>query len=72
MSHQSKHLYEFRPYRLDAGERLLQRDGATISLKPKAFDLLLALVERHGRLVDSTKTSPGVMTVAQPSCLQSH
>ena len=49
MSQQSKHLYEFRPYRLDAGERLLQRDGAAISLTPKAFDLLLALVERHGR-----------------------
>src|SRR5262247_3663691 len=52
MGQQSKHLYEFRPYRLDAGERLLQRDGATISLTPKAFDLLLALVERHGRLVE--------------------
>src|SRR5262245_6264567 len=51
MGQQSKHLYEFRPYRLDAGERLLQRDGVTISLTPKAFDLLLALVERHGRLV---------------------
>jgi len=52
MSQQSKHLYEFRPYRLDARERLLQRDGVTISLTPKAFDLLLALVERHGRLVE--------------------
>src|SRR5262245_59548930 len=52
MNHQTNHLYEFSPFRLDAQERLLQRDGATISLTPKAFDLLLAMVERHGRLVD--------------------
>jgi DNA-binding winged helix-turn-helix (wHTH) protein len=45
-------LYEFGPFRLDVRERLLQRDGVTISLTPKAFDLLLALVERHGRLVE--------------------
>lgn len=44
--------YEFGPFRLDAQERLLQRDGVTIALTPKAFDLLLALVERHGRLVE--------------------
>ncbi len=50
---QSRHqCYEFGPFRLDAQERLLQRDGATISLTPKAFDLLLVLVERHGHLVE--------------------
>jgi eukaryotic-like serine/threonine-protein kinase len=52
MSQQTKGIYEFGLFRLDAHERLLQRDGATISLTPKAFDLLLALVERHGRLVE--------------------
>src|SRR5262245_54430686 len=52
MSHQSKYLYEFGPFRLDVNERLLLRDGESISLTPKAFDLLLALVERHGRLVE--------------------
>ena len=52
MSQPTQHLYEFGPFRLDARERLLQRDGATIALTPKAFDLLLALVERHGRLVE--------------------
>jgi len=52
MSHKSNRIYEFGPYQLDARERLLQRDGVTISLTPKAFDLLLALVERHGRLVE--------------------
>jgi DNA-binding winged helix-turn-helix (wHTH) protein len=37
---------------LDAAERLLSREGEVLPLPPKAFDLLLALVERHGRLVE--------------------
>jgi DNA-binding winged helix-turn-helix (wHTH) protein len=45
-------MYEFGAFRLDCQERLLERAGAPISLTPKAFDLLLALVERHGRLVE--------------------
>jgi DNA-binding winged helix-turn-helix (wHTH) protein/TolB-like protein len=51
MSHHPKHIYAFGPYRLDSGERLLARDGLPIALQPKAFDLLLALVERHGHLL---------------------
>ena len=52
MSLQTKHVYEFGPFRLDAAEHLLLRDGETVPLTPKAFDLLLALVERHGRLLE--------------------
>jgi len=52
MSHLPTYLYEFGPYRLDAAERLLSRDGEAVQLPPKAFDLLLALVERHGRLLE--------------------
>src|SRR5262245_45368636 len=52
MSHQPKHLYEFGPFRLDAEERLLLRDGESLSLTPKSFDLLLALVEHHGHLLE--------------------
>ena len=44
--------YEFGPFRFDTRERLLARDGESVSLTPKAFDLLLALVERHGHLVE--------------------
>ena len=44
-------LYVFGPYRLDARERQLLRDGETISLPPKAFDVLVALVARAGHLV---------------------
>jgi Tol biopolymer transport system component/DNA-binding winged helix-turn-helix (wHTH) protein len=52
ISQQPKHLYEFGSFRLDAGERQLLRDGQAVSLTPKAFDLLLTLVEHHGRLME--------------------
>jgi DNA-binding winged helix-turn-helix (wHTH) protein/Tol biopolymer transport system component len=45
-------IFEFGPYRLDAAERLLRRGDETIALQPKVFDLLLTLVERHGRLLE--------------------
>jgi len=44
--------YDFGPFRLDPRERLLIRDGQSIPLTPKAFDLLVYLVERHGRLAE--------------------
>jgi DNA-binding winged helix-turn-helix (wHTH) protein/TolB-like protein/Tfp pilus assembly protein PilF len=52
MGHQPKQIYEFGPYQLDAAERLLRRDGEVVPLQPKVFDLLLALVERHGHLLE--------------------
>jgi DNA-binding winged helix-turn-helix (wHTH) protein len=45
-------IYEFGSFRLDPAERLLARDGEAVTLTPKAFDLLVYLVERHGRLVE--------------------
>jgi len=52
MSDQPKRIYEFGPYRMDTAERLLLRDGEVVQLQPKVFDLLLVLVERHGRLLE--------------------
>jgi Tol biopolymer transport system component/DNA-binding winged helix-turn-helix (wHTH) protein len=52
MSQQSQLIYEFGPFRLDAAEHFLLRDGEAVPLTPKAFDLLLALVERHGHLLE--------------------
>src|SRR5262245_49734784 len=49
-SQQSKHFYEFGPFRLDDSERLLMRGAEVVQLMPKAFDLLLALLENPGRL----------------------
>ncbi|MEO8129193.1 MAG: winged helix-turn-helix domain-containing protein [Bryobacteraceae bacterium] len=44
--------YEFGPVRLDAAERLLLRDGQAVTVTPKAFDLLLALVDQPGHLLE--------------------
>lgn len=51
MRNETKQLYEFGPFRLDAGERLLIREGRTVPLSPKVFDTLLTLVENSGRII---------------------
>jgi eukaryotic-like serine/threonine-protein kinase len=48
---ESSPIYEFGPFRLDPAERLLVRAGQPVSLPPKAFDLLVHLVKKSGRLV---------------------
>jgi eukaryotic-like serine/threonine-protein kinase len=52
MSSPAKHLYEFGPFRLDTAERILLRDGHPVSLTPKAYEVLLALVRRAGHIVE--------------------
>jgi TolB-like protein/DNA-binding winged helix-turn-helix (wHTH) protein/Tfp pilus assembly protein PilF len=52
MSKQNQHFYEFGPFRLDPVKRRLLRDGETFRLTPKAFDLLLVLVQESGRTVE--------------------
>jgi len=47
-----KQLYEFGPFQLDPPERLLLCDGHPVPMTPKAFDLLVFLVERGGHLVE--------------------
>src|SRR4030095_10608878 len=42
--------YEFGNFRLDIEERQLLRDGHQVPLTPKAFETLVLLVERAGRL----------------------
>ncbi len=65
MSEQIKHFYEFGPFRLDPLKRRLTRDGEPLRLTPKAFDLLLVLVEASGRTVEKDelleKVWPGTM-----------
>ena len=51
MNDQEKQSYRFGPFRLDVAERLLLRDGESITLPPKAFETLLVLVQNSGRLV---------------------
>src|SRR5215813_3565912 len=47
----TKRIYEFESFHLDADDRLLLKSGKPIPLTPKAFDTLLLLVEKRGRLV---------------------
>lgn len=52
MSEQESNFYEFGRFRLDTGERVLRRDRELVPLTPKVFDILLALVERGGHIVE--------------------
>jgi TolB-like protein/DNA-binding winged helix-turn-helix (wHTH) protein len=52
MNRVDSHLYEFGPFVLDAGERLLCHGTAQADLPPRAFDTLLALVKSEGRLLE--------------------
>jgi Tol biopolymer transport system component/DNA-binding winged helix-turn-helix (wHTH) protein len=52
MCHQTRCLYEFGPFRLDATKRLLRRDGEVVPLTPKTLDVLLALIESAGEVVE--------------------
>lgn len=47
----SNQIFDFGPYRLDVRERLLLKDGTTVLLTPKAFEILCVLVLRAGHLV---------------------
>jgi TolB-like protein/Flp pilus assembly protein TadD len=44
-------VYRFGEFTLDVAERQLLREGREVSLRPKAFDTVALLVERHGHLV---------------------
>jgi DNA-binding winged helix-turn-helix (wHTH) protein/TolB-like protein/Tfp pilus assembly protein PilF len=60
MSERLPQSYEFGPFRLDPGEGLLTRGPDRISLTPKAFETLVALVERSGRLVEKDELMKAV------------
>jgi len=52
MNGEEKHFYRFKSFRLNVAERQLLHNGETLPLTPKAFDVLVALVERSGHLVE--------------------
>jgi DNA-binding winged helix-turn-helix (wHTH) protein len=45
------HVYQFGPFSLNQMERLLLRDGEPVHLAPKAFEVLLVLIQNKGCLV---------------------
>src|SRR6266700_2196657 len=44
-------IYEFDDFCVDAVERVLLRNGASVPLTPRVFDTLLCFVQRHGRVL---------------------
>ena len=54
--------YRFGPFELQPDNRRLLKDGATISLGSRAFDLLVALVDRAGHLVTKDELLDRVWT----------
>ncbi len=51
MSRYEKHFYEFGHFRLDLREQVLLRGGEVVPLSPKAFNLLVTLVENNGHVL---------------------
>ncbi|HEY6231213.1 MAG TPA: winged helix-turn-helix domain-containing protein [Pyrinomonadaceae bacterium] len=52
MSDETSACYEFGRFRLKAEERVLRRGDELVALTPKAFDILLMLLENAGRIVN--------------------
>ncbi len=51
MNEQSQPFYEFGPFSLNAGKRLLLRNGEPVALAPKVLETLLALIGNRERVV---------------------
>src|SRR5215470_17099801 len=51
MSVERKPLYEFGNFRCDPSEHLLLCEDKPISLAPKAFEILVVLIQSNGRLL---------------------
>ena len=49
MHEQKKRFYDFAPFKLDPVKRVLLKEDVPVQLTPKAFELLLVLVEERGR-----------------------
>jgi DNA-binding winged helix-turn-helix (wHTH) protein len=52
MPHNNNFYYEFGPFQFDLSKLVLTRAGETVSLTPKATDILCRLVSRAGHLVE--------------------
>jgi len=46
-----KEVYEFGPFRVDSEKEILQRDGKSIPLQPKTFQILLVLIRHDHEVV---------------------
>ena len=60
MPHSNNLCYQFGPYQLDVRNRILTRHGETISLTPKATEILIMLVKHAGQLVEKDELLTGI------------
>jgi len=60
-----KDALSFGPFSLSPGERILRKDGAVVPLGGRAFDMLVAMVERNGTVV----TTEELMGIAWPEVI---
>jgi DNA-binding winged helix-turn-helix (wHTH) protein/TolB-like protein/Tfp pilus assembly protein PilF len=60
MSLKTGSFYEFGEFRLEPAEQLLTRQGRALPLPPKAFELLVLLVENGGRLLSKDQIMQAV------------
>lgn len=60
MHKRNKQFYEFGPFRLDVGRRLLFREHEVLPLTPKVLHTLLVLVENSGRVVSKDELMKAV------------
>ncbi len=47
-----KRIYEFGEFRLNAGERVLEKAGKPVPVTPKALDVLIVLMQSRGHIVE--------------------
>ncbi len=52
MNGKTRRLYEFDSYSLNPDERIFTKNGVPIQLAPRAFDVLVVLVQNNGSLVE--------------------
>jgi len=52
MNRKTKRLYEFDSFLLNPDERIFTKNGEPIQLAPRAFDVLVVLVQNNGSLVE--------------------
>lgn len=55
-----RHLYEFGPFVLNAGERILLKGSSPVPLAPKAFEMLVVLIQNSGRLISKDELMKAV------------
>jgi TolB-like protein/Tfp pilus assembly protein PilF len=60
MSPRIECVYEFGAFRIDVAERVMFCEGALVPMPPKAFDILLLLVEKSGHLVEKAELMDAV------------